>query len=145
MGVDLFRPGVGRHGWTSGHIFWNRALRLARDYGWDPRGTGRPADWDHDGVGRWDGNYLHNEWQEVEADDARALAQALEAAVSNVPVDKVEPAEPDVLIGELTPEGLKQLFDPPPTDLLAFFSGASGRSHLKELTHFCRLGRFLIT
>ena len=34
---------------------------------------------------------------------------------------------------------------PPPTDLLAFFSGARRWHHLKELAHFCRLGCFLIT
>ena len=41
MGVFLHRPDhEGR--WHSSHLFWNRVLQLARDYGSDP---GKDADW----------------------------------------------------------------------------------------------------
>jgi len=78
--------------WAEGGEFslpgstWLAVLQVARLYGWDPRGT-NPSDssvFEFDGLGR-DGSYFPPAGQSVTAGDARALADALERALLDVP------------------------------------------------------------
>lgn len=58
-------------------------LRLAHVFGWKPKGTKLdPEERSLEEVSQWDGNYFLNEAQIVEEDDAMAIAQALEKAVT---------------------------------------------------------------
>ena len=145
MGVYLDRPAC-RGGWHSNHIFWNRALQLAKDYGWKPAGTTPPGDWDPDASGTWDGSYSSNDLQEVSAADGRALADALEEALDDIPNHNIDDAAPAVLHNvdpERIVEKMQELIDPPPTNLLTFFAG-DRKWELRELVDFCRLGAFEI-
>src|SRR5574341_876690 len=71
---------------------WSRILSLARFYGWQPMGTlppylhnlRRPTYVDG-ASGVWDGTYLRNEGQVVQADDAYALASALQRSLDDIP------------------------------------------------------------
>src|SRR5262245_37298416 len=69
---------------------WSRILCVARFYGWHPMGTLTP--YLHNlrnpmyGANQvWDGTYLRNEGQIVQADDAFALASALQQSLDDIP------------------------------------------------------------
>jgi hypothetical protein len=94
MAMDLYGDG-GILRWS--FKGWRVVLSVAIRYGWRPMGT-EPPDWDRDGVGdeqiaaenaetaaAWDGNYLSNNFQTVNALDARNLADALQSALSDFP------------------------------------------------------------
>ena len=77
MTMDLTGPG-GDFGFTI--TSWEHLLKLASLSGWEPAGTLPP-----EGAGSWDGNYFTNDGQRVADEDARALADALEAALPHIP------------------------------------------------------------
>jgi hypothetical protein len=94
MGVDLYALGGNLHWSFEG---WRKVLSLAKRYGWQPMGT-EPPQWDRDGAGEdrvaaenaetlasWDGDYYCNNFQTVNARDARNLADALERALPEFP------------------------------------------------------------
>ena len=67
---------------------WQFMLALAERYGWQPRGTEPPEEdategglWHDD----WDGRYVPICGQSVTEQDARALADALERALRDIP------------------------------------------------------------
>jgi hypothetical protein len=68
---------------------WRLVLALGRHYGWRPEGTLPPdPDWFEDWCGddaSWDGRYYPPEGQRMTARDARALADALDRAVMDLP------------------------------------------------------------
>ena len=68
---------------------WTLLLALAARYGWQPAGTLPPDpeyfnDYDGDPVD-WDGHYFPANGQEMTADDAHRLADALERALADLP------------------------------------------------------------
>ena len=66
--------------------FWEKALDLARFYGWKPLGTRPPLTHDFRLLNAdWPGTYLTNDGQTVLREDALALAQALERAMDDIP------------------------------------------------------------
>ena len=79
MGMDL----ISKSGSTfdlSGD-WWCFYLTLAEKCGWTPKGTGKP---DHLGEkDEWHGAYDSNDGQIVDEEDAKALAQALERAITD--------------------------------------------------------------
>ena len=83
MGMDLF-SGDATMWWEQWR--WPKLLRLAQAHGWQPLGTVQPpeAQTDYPG-GRWDGNDTSNDDQTVLAEDAQALADALERVLLRVP------------------------------------------------------------
>jgi hypothetical protein len=145
---------------------WCRLLSLARFYGWQPMGTLPPFIHDlrkpiySDGAhGAWDGTYLRNEGQVVRAEDAVALAGALQTSLDDIP--DVDPDREltleDDLPEWLSPEekstirrGLEstdsQEREEIPLGILPFeyFAGA-GKQNLLEFIRFCRLGEFVIS
>lgn len=88
MGMNLVRDGEGVHLSTFGWLF---ALGLAENYGWQPMGARQQlCECDPPAEGpflclrcdKWERtDYASNDWQCVEAEDAAALASALEKAL----------------------------------------------------------------
>ncbi len=137
---------------------WAKALELARLYGWQPRGTQPPALFDFYALNaEWNGTYLTNDGQVVQAEDARALAAALERSLDRIP-EVVSPMEwspclwlegelpewfsPEekAMIEETLQDGLLDTIAINPVD---FFAGTEKRS-LIGFIRFCRLGSFEI-
>jgi hypothetical protein len=137
---------------------WAKALELARLYGWQPMGTRPPSIPDFDELGAdWTGTYLTNDGQVVKAEDARALAAALERALESIPDTNLQinwaskfwleddlpewlsPAE-RAIIEEGLQEGLLDTMGIHPFE---FFAGSEKR-HLIQFIRFCRLGSFEI-
>jgi hypothetical protein len=104
------------------HYSWRRALRLAERYGWRPAGT-------HvEDSGRWTGSYFSRAEQMVMAEDAVALAHALEVALPDVP-------KHDAMKNLRTRLGM--LPD------VVWFSGET-RGMLESFIRFCHVGGFRI-
>ena len=138
--------------------FWSKALELAGSYGWKPQGTRPPSHVDfYELETEWDGRYLTNDGQTVNADDARALAAALERSLDDIP-DENPPIDWNSIVQqeddlpewlspeerEVIEEGLQDgLLDMLGTSPLEYFAGDEKR-HLKEFIRFCRLGSFEI-
>ncbi len=75
----------------------------------------------------WDGTYLTNDGQIVIAEDALALAMALEKSLDDIPDFNLEDDPPDH--SKINP--------------FEYFAGDE-KHHLAEFIDFCRLGSFLI-
>ena len=137
---------------------WAKALELAQLSGWKPLGTDAP--WTHDPYelnADWSGTYMTNDGQVVKAEDACALAAALERSLDQIPDAGIHFAwdaalwRDDDLPDWLTPEERAYieetlqdgLVDMMVIDPLEFFAGDEKR-HLQEFIRFCRLGSFEI-
>ena len=77
MSFELKAKGTSAQWSNSG---WPAVLQLAEDYGWQPAGTLPPRRIKRDA---WDGGYASCDGQLVSADDARALADALELGLAD--------------------------------------------------------------
>ena len=62
---------------------WPMLLSAAESYGWKPAGT-QAGETYHD-PSMWEGTYLSNDGQIVTAQDAAALADALERVLDDIP------------------------------------------------------------
>ena len=118
MGFDLSGRG-GYFRWTASG--WADLLQLAKDYGWQPIGTGAPR-----GTLKqdWPGIYHSNEGQLFYARDASQLADALTRfldATSKPPQAKKR--------------GRAQSSD-------SYFLTSAGRDSLDEFITYCREGSF---
>jgi hypothetical protein len=157
MSFDLYNPTLALCRKFS-RQFWAKALELARLYGWHPLGT-RPTP----GLdffkpdANWHGTYLTNDGQVVSAEDACALAAALERSLDDIPEARIEtdwdfslwleddlpewfsPAEREQVEEELQ-DGLLDIMGIHP---LAFFAGDE-KPHLVQFIRFCRFGSFEI-
>jgi hypothetical protein len=147
MGMDLY----GDHGDERVNCWrWQCILLLGLKYGWEPRGTEPPdpensdhedsededfddEDFDHEDSSfedfdpkEWDGNYDSNCGQTVTADDAAALANAVERALPDIP-NHVCGSSSDVF---------KTLFET--------LSGPEEKNRLIEIIAFLRKGSFAI-
>ena len=137
--------------------FLEKALGLARLYGWRPLGTRPPV-----GLNlyllnaEWDGAYLTNDGQVVSAEDARSLACALEKSLDDIPdhttgtdwnpglwaddlPDWLSPEERDLLEDGLEEHGLGWAELHP----FEFFAGGE-KDRLIWFIRFCRLGSFTV-
>src|SRR4051794_40687695 len=145
---------------------WHLALELARDRGWDFAGTRPPKGWRGGAVppgeltgwpdlalsepGGWDGNYGTAPGQRVSDEDGRALADALEHALDDVPAHDAREHKPQ---GYPMPRDVARLLRglsgghrPDPTQVISpleWFSGKRKRE-LRRLIDFCRKGGFTI-
>ena len=143
---------------TFSRQFWTKALELGASYGWKPMGTNPPSHIDFYTLGaEWNGGYLTNDGQTIQAEDAASLAKALEQSLKeiaevNPPVNwdsyfALDDDLPDWLSPEereMIEEGLYDgLLDTLGTDPLVFFAGDE-KKHLKDFIRFCRLGSFEI-
>ena len=138
MGMSL----CGKGGDTQFNIFsWNRILKLAYWYGWQPMGTEAPdweeiygtpihPDYKHPKHSDWNGTYFSNEGQFVADRDAGNIAAALERAFDDIP-------DHDCSIS---------VFDAPTAQDISpieYFSG-QGKTRVRDFIEFCRAGGFLI-
>ena len=143
---------------TFSRQFWAKALELAQIYGWKPQGTRPPSGINfYEIYAEWDGRYLTNDGQAVKAEDARALAAALEQSLDDIPNENIpinwnsllqfeddlpewlSPEEREFIEDELQ-DGLLDILEMSP---LEYFAGDEKR-HLKGFIRFCRLGSFEI-
>ena len=141
---------------------WIKVLNLALAYGWQPLGTRLSSvierysfdveEWDP-----WDGTYLTNDGQTVVAEDALALAAALERALDDIPDFKIElrrrleTVKVDDLSETMSPveraileAGLERhLLGLVEIHPFEYFAGEE-KLHLAGFIKFCRLGSFTI-
>lgn len=123
---------------------WATVLELAQRYGWQPRGTLPPEDWEEAGDEpgeSWDGDdYGSNEGQLVTAEDAAGIAEALQAALS-------DPGATAVL-AEMGAEERRQIEQMVPPELMASFAGMPSfeeyRPTIEMFATFCCKGGFRI-
>ncbi|HWE35075.1 MAG TPA: hypothetical protein VG406_00775 [Isosphaeraceae bacterium] len=142
MGLDLISESGDSY--RFGGFGWATILGLAQRYGWEPRGTLPPEGWEEsEGEPNepWDGeNYGTCDGQLVSAEDAAAIADALEAALA-------DPAVPEVLAA-MGAEQREQVERMVPPELAASFAGLPGydgyRATIVEFAAFCRKGGFRI-
>jgi hypothetical protein len=86
MCYDLFHQPTELHRKLSRQS-WAKALELATLYGWSPKGTQPPLEHDfHMLSADWSGTYLTNDGQVVKAEDAFALAHALQKSLEPSPM-----------------------------------------------------------
>lgn len=125
--------------------FWRQALQLAKAYGWTPAGTlSVDYQWPEQqedttelsdveptilAIGPERGSYWFNEGWLVEAQDAAALAGAIERALLDIT---------DEVPGGAPPWGVDPAGPP-----LEFWAGA-GKDWLREFIAFARQGGFFI-
>lgn len=103
---------------------WHVILRLGRQFGWAPAGTRPPRGVR---VGKWDaGDYTTRVGQQVTAEDASALATALDKALAAIPKGDAAKSK----------KGASRE--------LAFFTGYARRD-LGDFIKYCRRGAFRIT
>jgi hypothetical protein len=157
MSYDLLNPSTALCRKFS-RQFWAKALELARLYGWQPLGTLPTPRLDFSKLGAdWHGVYLTNDGQIVSAEDAYALAAALERSLEDIPDAGIEtdwdvsswlkddlpewfsPAERELVEEELQ-DGLLDIRGTHP---LEFFTGDE-KYFLVQFIRFCRLGSFEI-
>jgi hypothetical protein len=125
---------------------WRRALALAQVFGWRPMGT-NPPEWMFPGKGMsqedeaecgatWQSdNYTTSDGQAVCDEDARNLGAAVEAALGDIPRHRAREGgygwpRPDADVGK--------------ENLVEHFSGPTGRTHLRLLADFCKVGAFVL-
>jgi len=135
MGVDLTSDSG--DDFDFGYVGWSFVLELARRYGWKPQGTEPPEDLD---ASEWEGEYESSDGQRVTAEDARALAGALSAAI-----DDPKLHETVLSLDERDRKRVQKQVGP---ELAASYVGVKDfeeyRQSLKEFVAFCRKGAFRI-
>ena len=113
-------------------VAWMYMIRLADQYGWQPRGTVLIDPTSGEPRPVWDGSYVLTVGQIAMAEDVSAMADALERALSDIPDKDVAPA----LTEENKPQWFR--FDP-----LAMLSGPRKRD-VQMMANFCREGSLVI-
>jgi hypothetical protein len=151
MGMDL--NGAGGY-FRFNNVGWDKALELARLYGWMPSGTEVPAALvaAAEVAREWDGRYHSNDGQVVTAGDALALAAALETALDDLPEHHVVEEGPHPAMDALAVAIRRAVPDlelvahghPPDASPVAFWSGPEYKAHLRAFIDYCRAGSFNI-
>jgi hypothetical protein len=161
MGMDLCGVDNERY-FRVGNVAWAKALHLARNHGWEPAGTiddgFGPAMCNGDDfepgcpIREERGRYDYNDGWVVTHDDARAIADALEKALDDIPsFESVstkwaeEPVTPLAkAVAELAGDQAARVRGP--NRVLSpyeFFSGGD-KQMVWEFIAFCRQGAFRI-
>ena len=138
---------------------WAKVLNLAVSYGWQPMGTRLPSLVESCGfeMEDWDGTYLTNDGQTVLAEDAVALAVALEKSLDDIPDFDIEvqraleteqeddlPERLAAMERAIMAAGLEDhLLGLVEVHPFEYFAGEE-KLHLAEFIKFCRLGSFTI-
>jgi hypothetical protein len=157
MGMDLLRDDS-TDGMHFTNFTWSRVLSVARAHGWVPAGTRAPSrewyarqwgcraeDLEEDPAAEpWSGIYDSSDFQEVTAEDARALGDAIERALQaagdasplSVP-DVSRPVGRDqVLVRAMEDKGFEVRL------MVEEHHGIDMRQMLREFVVFCRGGGF---
>ncbi len=142
MGMALGRAGGDYFGVS--YSLWAAMLELARRWGWRPAGTDPPGGCDPAG---WGGSYYSSDGQRCRAEDARALADALERFLSGEPESAAAPP-PDEERERLRRfmAGMSEQLDAPPChpagEATAWLASPEGREFVRGFVRFCRGGAF---
>lgn len=82
--------------WVCNNSRWDLLLTIAHEHGWEPMGTD-PSGLEGYEVPpeKWDGSYFGEQGQYIRADDAEALAAAIDRAVK-----RVDAGEPVNFLGD---------------------------------------------
>lgn len=126
MGYDLRR---GADGISVSIHTWPRAYALAIEGGWTPQGT-LPNPHLLEGAEFWPGSYYDTEGQVITAEDAQAMAGALDIMLSRLPP---EPGD-DAIMNDYQALASSQI------DAVTYFSLAGKRRILQALIQFLRGG-----
>ena len=159
MSYELFNPSTSISRRASRQS-WAKTLELARLYGWRPMGTHPPSFHSfHLLNADWHGAYLTNDSQTVKAEDALALADALQKSLDDIPDFNIIEMDwnPKFWIEDDLPEWLSpsekvfmeegledELLDIMGIHPFEFFAGGEKR-RLTEFIRFFRLGSFIIS
>ena len=161
MGMDLANKSGDVISWSN--IAWAKLLALAEMYSWEPVGTTEPCDWTEpcnwddstiaeNPLPAWDGSYSCNDHPFVELEDARAMADALEKALDDIPdhdgPDKMmtyrQGEKTGVLSIDLAISQLGLNIGPNyKLNLFEFFAGGD-KDRLREFIQFCKQDGFFI-
>ena len=155
MGMDLANKLGNEISWSN--IAWAKLLALAEMYGWEPGGTTESCNWDDSTIAEnplpaWDGSYSCNDHPFVEPEDARAMADALEKALDDIPdhdgPDKMmtyrQGEKTGVLSIDLAISQLGLNIGPNyKLNLFEFFAGGD-KDRLREFIQFCKQDGFFI-
>jgi len=155
MGMDLQRNAPNGY-FRFSNFGWGMVLDLAQRHGWQPAGTAAPAYYQAAGDPDWSGGYLSNDGQTVTAEDARAIAGALEKALAAMPDSAVaarllpykRPADfaevverflEEYELAECHPRQPAVSAESPPEEWFA-----ADRELLLDFIDYCRQGEFAI-
>ena len=123
---------------------WSYVLELLEQFGWEPARTIHPKS-----EGSWDGTYLATRGQRVGAQDAAAIASALERALPNIAEgDSASGTDKAASGASAQPkshdyhDALRQLLRK--TDPKEVLRGAA-RQRLRAFAEFARSGEFRIS
>jgi hypothetical protein len=120
---------------------WSFLLCLAEAYGWGPAGTTLPSKSRRSR--KWEGGYASSDGQQVNADDAAALAHALEKAVADRGYARRARVVNDNLNRESREAASRELGeDIPPEEWDEDYR--VDKAFLKTAAAFCRRGLFKI-
>ena len=139
MGVVLYNEYLEGIGFNWGA--WGKLTRIAERYGWIPKGTEYPPFDKRDetreeyerGRRPWSGGYDTNDTQVVTADDAKALADALERALLDMP-DEEPPEKSRAEIAALSAAESE----------VRCCSGPAAKAWVRDFIEFAREGSFRI-
>lgn len=166
MGMDLH----GRQGYFRFTLYgWDRVLKLALLYGWQPLGTAlnrrqarryaekvcKTPEQVSQMISRlaleYHGAYCFNEGQYVTARDAKNMAAALERALPDIPQQDIYKRKWREMRRQCKETGrqptrrqLQSLSPLTRQGAIEMFSGRRGKQVLREFIGFCRKGRFRI-
>jgi hypothetical protein len=136
MGVDLYSESGANTGF--GYVGWSFVLELAQRYGWQPQGTEPPDGMEN--PEEWGGEYGSSDGQRVTAADAKAIADALDAAVAD--------SKLHATVMQLDANRRKRVLARVGPELAASFVGVRDfeeyRDCLRKFGAFCRQGSFRI-
>lgn len=146
MGYDLSGDG----GYFRANVSaWSDLLQLAHQYGWEPAGTETP-EWENEEgeiirYDEWDGGYGTNDYQLVTAEDAAAIADAIEASLDDIPDEAVKVLTLGEAWGANCPPELrdKRIVNDE-ANLYERWSGPDSKDYLKAFIAYCRAGSFRI-
>jgi hypothetical protein len=136
MSVTLYRGvgGADEEVLHMTHAEWDYVLRLGRQFGWKPKGTGPPIGWSKRQTKPWEGRYDANDGQLVYAADARALERALVTALVELPSQNIPELRP--------PKARKRKQSgPPPIEYITW----RAEEFIDEVILFLEAGRFRIS
>jgi hypothetical protein len=128
---------------------WEKVLQLARLYGWHPAGTVEPPDWQAGETQEgWLGEYDLYLGELVRAEDAHAMADALEQALDDLPDHLMPERIIETEFEELDKEDLISIsfYIIEPNKSLNLFEvfGGQYKAELIDFIAFCRQGGFHI-
>ena len=154
MGMDLCNKAGDYFRFSS--VAWFKVMSLAESYGWKAQGTASPDNWQErcrencHGL-LWDGDYRSNAGQWVTADDASAIAIALEKALPDIPdclmpSTLVEaPLEDDIsaFIARLLGDGARMIVQNEVLSPYEYFGGEA-KDKVRGFIKYCHRGEFAI-